>query len=242
MKKAIKIAVMTIGVLLFTAGNSWANTVVYDKVELFQTETFFTDMFEITDAGSYLATLTDFEFPTSMIDAGMSVTTATDLLGSLLAPGSFNFDATPGNYFVSFFGFADVSAPQLGQYGIEISRVSAEVPVPAAVWLWSDRPCRSGAPPTSTESIKLINHDNQILRRMTMKMMQQRGTAMKTKLLQLIGAAALLLSGSGVALADTVGFNPETSNVNVGDMFSVDIVGEFTEQALVMGNAPDVKV
>jgi len=29
-------------------------------------------------------------------------------------------------------GFADVSAPQLGQYGIEISQVS----IPAAVWLF----------------------------------------------------------------------------------------------------------
>jgi hypothetical protein len=132
MKKAFKIAVMTIGVLLFTAGNSWANTVVYDKVELFQTETFFTDTFEIFEAGIYTAILTDFEFPVPMIATGMSVTTATESLGSLLAPGSFNFNATPGDYFVSFFGFADLSAPQLGQYGIEIS----QVPVPAAVWLF----------------------------------------------------------------------------------------------------------
>jgi hypothetical protein len=132
MKKAFKIAAMTVGVLLFTAGTSWANTVVYEKVELFQTETFFTDMFEVTDAGSYLATLTDFEFPVPMVATGMSVTTATDLLGSLLAPGSFTFDVMPGSYFVSFFGFADTSAPQLGQYGIEIS----QVPVPAAIWLF----------------------------------------------------------------------------------------------------------
>ena len=131
MKKAFKIAVMAVGVLLFTAGTSWANTVVYEKVELFQTETFFTDTFEILDAGSYMATLTDFEFPAPMMATGMSVTTATDMLGNLLAPGSFTFDAMPGSYFVSFFGFADTSAPQLGQYGIEIS----QVPVPAAVWL-----------------------------------------------------------------------------------------------------------
>jgi len=131
MKKAFTIAVMAVGVLLFTAGTSWANTVVYDKVELFQTETFFTDSFEIIDAGSYLATLTDFEFPEPMISTGMSVVTATELLGSLLAPGSFTFDAMPGNYSVTFFGFADKSPPQLGQYGIEIS----QVPVPAAVWL-----------------------------------------------------------------------------------------------------------
>ena len=123
---------MTIVALLVTAGNSWANTVVYDKVELFQTGAFFTDMFEISEAGSYKATLTDFEFPIPMLATGMSITTATDLLGSLLAPGSFNFDATPGKYFVSFFGFADMSAPQLGNYGIEIS----QIPIPAAVWLF----------------------------------------------------------------------------------------------------------
>ena len=136
MKKAFKTAVMTIGALLFTAGNSWANAVVYDKVELFQTETFFTDTFEIFEAGSYMATLTDFEFPLPMIATGMSVTTATESLGSLLVPGAFTFDAAPGNYFVSFFGFATLSVPQLGQYGIEISQVSSPVPVPAAVWLF----------------------------------------------------------------------------------------------------------
>ena len=132
MKKALGTVIMTILALLVTAGNSWANTVVYDKVELFQTGAFFTDMFEISEAGSYKATLTDFEFPIPMLATGMSVTTATDLLGSLLAPGSFNFDATPGKYFVSFIGFADTDVPQLGQYGIEIS----QVPIPAAIWLF----------------------------------------------------------------------------------------------------------
>ena len=88
---------MTIGALLFTAGNAWANTVVYDRVELFQTQAYFTDTFEILDAGSYRATLTDFEFPAAMTDTGMDVTTTTDSLGSLMAPGSFTFNATPGN-------------------------------------------------------------------------------------------------------------------------------------------------
>jgi hypothetical protein len=133
MKKTFMIVVMTIGALLFTVGNSWANTVVYDKVELFQTETFFTDTFEIFDAGSYMATLADFEFPAVMTDTGMSVTTATESMGNLLAPGSFNFNATAGKYFVSFFGIAAASAPlQLGMYGMEISLI----PLPAAVWLF----------------------------------------------------------------------------------------------------------
>ena len=133
MKKVFKIIAVTIGAFLITAGHSQANAAaVYDKVELFQTETFFTDTFTVIDAGTYMATLTDFEFPVPMIATGMSVTTATESLGSLLAPGSFNFEVTPGDYFVSFFGFADVSAPELGQYGIEIS----QIPVPAAVWLF----------------------------------------------------------------------------------------------------------
>ena len=131
MRNTLRTVVMTIVALIVMVGNALANTVVYDKVELFQTGVFFTDPFEITEAGSYKASLTDFEFPMPMVATGMSVTTATDLLGSLLAPGSFNFDATPGKYFVSFYGFADMSAPQLGQYGIDIS----QVPVPASVWL-----------------------------------------------------------------------------------------------------------
>ena len=56
-------------------------------------------------------------------------------------------------------------------------------------------------------------------------------TTMKTRILRLIGAAVLLFSTGGVALAATVGFNPGTSNVAVGDAFSVDIVGDFTDLA-----------
>jgi hypothetical protein len=55
-----------------------------------------------------------------------------------------------------------------------------------------------------------------------------RGSATKTvKLLRALGAAALFLSSSGMALSatTTVGFNPSESNVNVGQIFTVDIVG-----------------
>jgi hypothetical protein len=133
MIKAFRIIVMTVCTLLVTTGNSRASTVVYDRVELFKTETFFTEMFDIDETGRYRATLTDFNFPVPMSATGMSITTATDMLGSLLAPGSFMFNATPGKYFVSFFGFANEStSPQFGQYGIEIQ----DVPVPTAVWLF----------------------------------------------------------------------------------------------------------
>jgi hypothetical protein len=136
MEKTFRILVMTIGALLLTAGNSWANTVVYDKLELFKTETFFIEQFEISEAGSYMATLTNFDFPAPMIYTGMSVVTTTQLLGSTLGAGSFTFDATPGIYSVGFFGTADpstVSNPSnLGMYGMQIS----QIPIPAAMWLF----------------------------------------------------------------------------------------------------------
>jgi hypothetical protein len=136
MKKIFRIAIMTIGALLITTGNSWAS-IVYDKVELFETQKIFTDVFKISEAGSYQATLTDFEFPVAMAATGMDVTTTTSTLGKLLAPGSFIFDATPGNYYVSFYGIAEALSKtlpdtKLGQYGIDIS----QIPVPPAVWLF----------------------------------------------------------------------------------------------------------
>jgi len=57
-------------------------------------------------------------------------------------------------------------------------------------------------------------------------------TQMNKKLLQLIGATALLFGSGGAALADTVEFSPSVSTVNMGDMFNVDIVGSgFAELA-----------
>ena len=131
MRKVLKIAVLTIGAWFFTAGNSWASMVVYEEVELFDTLSVLNDTFTVTDAGTHMATLTDFDFPELMAQSGMAVSTATELLGSLNAPGSFTFEATPGEYFVAFFGEAGAST-SYGMYGIDISRV----PVPAAVWLF----------------------------------------------------------------------------------------------------------
>jgi len=57
-------------------------------------------------------------------------------------------------------------------------------------------------------------------------------TAMKTKLLRLVGAAVLLSSSGGVALADAVGFTSSAGSVVPGATLTVDIVGTgFTELA-----------
>ncbi len=95
-----------IALVALLAGPAAASSVVFEKVELFQGKTFFTETFQIGSAGSYQATLTDFEFPKPMKKMGLNVTTSTDTLGSLFAPGSFDFEADPGTYYVSFFALA----------------------------------------------------------------------------------------------------------------------------------------
>jgi hypothetical protein len=53
-----------------------------------------------------------------------------------------------------------------------------------------------------------------------------------TRLLHTLGAATVIFGSSGAVLADTVGFDPDTSTVMVSDTFAVDIVGsDFTELA-----------
>ena len=55
------------------------------------------------------------------------------------------------------------------------------------------------------------------------------GASLQSKMLRLVGAVALFFS-SGLALADTVGFNPSPSIVAPSETFNVDIVGiGFTE-------------
>lgn len=114
---------------------------VFEKVSFLTGSDYFTDKFTIDIAGTYQVTLTDFEFPAPLAESGLNVTSATESFGSLIGPGSFSFDAQPGSYYLSFFA----TAPDLGQYGIEIAQygivvsqpgdVSA-VPVPAAAWLF----------------------------------------------------------------------------------------------------------
>jgi hypothetical protein len=86
---------------------------IYEDVDIFSNSVHFTDNFSVAMQGMYKATLTDFEFPTPFSNSGLNVTTATDLLGEILGPGSFTFEAAPGDYFVSVFAsVAGVSAEE----------------------------------------------------------------------------------------------------------------------------------
>ncbi len=96
------------------AGNVMAASVtgdtIYEKVDMFNNYVHFTDGFTIDTKGVYEATLTDFEFPNAFKASGMNITTGSDSLGKLLGPGTFTFEAGPGNYYVSMF--AEVGGSQ----------------------------------------------------------------------------------------------------------------------------------
>jgi hypothetical protein len=157
-------SVIGAGALAFAAAGlpfmAQAATVVFEKVDVVSEPTAFAESFEITRPGPYQATLTDFEFPTAFDEIGLTVTSSTQKLGSLSAPGSFTFDAEPGTYYVGFLAIPEFqyTVPQffgllqaalnsasdvhpksavtdanfgVGMYGIEVKFV----PIPAAAWL-----------------------------------------------------------------------------------------------------------
>lgn len=99
---------MTTGITLVAllTGTTAASAAVYETVDLFKGKTFFTDSFDVDTAGNYQATLTDFEFPRAMKRMALHVTSSTDSLGSIFAPGSFDFEADAGTYYVSFLARA----------------------------------------------------------------------------------------------------------------------------------------
>ena len=134
MIRLIKLAAMTILVSLATTGTSSA-TPIYERTELFANTIAFTDTFTVVVADNYTATLVDFEFTVPLDTVAMSIISSTaGLLGSLLAPGSFTFDATPGMYDINVFAAAGSTSTNVGFFGISIEQTT--VPEPAALALF----------------------------------------------------------------------------------------------------------
>ncbi len=102
-----KLLPLALSTACLLASNSWAasvtDNVVYETAAIFNNETYFTDTFQVSQAGTYQATLTDFEFPNLLSSSGLNVTTSTGSLATLYGPGSVTFEANPGDYYVSLF-------------------------------------------------------------------------------------------------------------------------------------------
>jgi hypothetical protein len=129
MKKYLSILAGLLALVMFIPS---ANaSIVYEDVGFLDGFEYGTDSFIIGDAGTYKATLTDFEFPAGFDYLALIVTSATDTYGSVELTGDttgmFSFHADPGTYFASIIGD---TGGGLGLYGVEI----ASVPEPST-WL-----------------------------------------------------------------------------------------------------------
>lgn len=135
--KKIGVALGALLLLAFSTGPQ-AAYVPLDEVAFITGTDISVFEFEITMAipGGFTTTLTDFEFPEAFDALLMTITSATQTLGTLLAPGSFTFNADPGTYFASVIGVA-TGALNLGLAGIEVQAIGGPVtvPLPPAVWL-----------------------------------------------------------------------------------------------------------
>ena len=120
-------------VLLSTPQFAGASTVFETTGFLIGTESVTFDFEADTAPFTYRATLSDLsEAPIFGFDfLYLSLTTSTDTVNSIVGPGIFTFDATPGEtYFANIFGIGG-GRVGAGLFGIEITAV----PVPPALLL-----------------------------------------------------------------------------------------------------------
>jgi hypothetical protein len=75
--------------------------------------------FSVLGVARYSAVVSDLGFPAAFADLSAIVTTGTQRVGSIFGSGTFNFDASAGNYFVNLI--AQPGASELaGTYGLQL--------------------------------------------------------------------------------------------------------------------------
>ncbi len=75
-----------------------------------------------TGSTAFRVALTDLAFPRTFKDLGAIVSRGADVIGKVLNSSQFDFNATPGNYFVTFIATPDATEPtKAGTYGIRVA-------------------------------------------------------------------------------------------------------------------------
>jgi len=117
-------------------------SLVYEEVAFVDGVKTSVESFSDLDKGTYSLTLTNFEFPEALSSLGASITSATDMVGSLLLDEQNSSETLifeivqPDTYYLSVFGIAG-STYNLGMYGVELSQIGVSaVPLPAAAYLF----------------------------------------------------------------------------------------------------------
>ena len=113
--------------------------VVYENVGFIGGHERVSESFQITDSGTYQATLIDFEFPEAFELLSLSVVTATEEMGRVSTEGYFIFEADPGTYYANLFGWSG-GGLDLGLYGVQVALIDgfdsvSPVPLPAPIVL-----------------------------------------------------------------------------------------------------------
>ncbi|RLU01150.1 hypothetical protein [Ketobacter sp.] len=116
-----------------------AGQVVYESVEFVDGYDYSVVRLDDLAQGTYQLTLTDFAFPEALTQLGVTFTTATETLGSMMLGGgsilqdSITFDITEhDSYYLAVFGRAN-GASALGLYGVELKNLVSHVPLPASL-------------------------------------------------------------------------------------------------------------
>jgi len=113
---------------------------VLDDVQIVTGSTTTSTAFEITAAGTYTVTLTDFAFPDPFQSLALAITSATATLALLTEPGSFDLVLDgPMQLFALVFGVPNEESG-VGLYGVNIVLArngggGEPVPLPASAWL-----------------------------------------------------------------------------------------------------------
>jgi hypothetical protein len=119
--------------LMFSFGISTAqaSTVVYEDSEVVFADSVSTNSFDVDRAGTYEATLVDFEYTSAFDILSLNITQNDTVLGFGFDTGTFTFDVlTPGTLMAHL-----VANPKEGEKGLYALQIMA-VPIPPALLLF----------------------------------------------------------------------------------------------------------
>jgi hypothetical protein len=92
--------------------------------------TFYAGRISVTNSASYKVTASDLAFPAAFANLSTAVTRGADRIGLVFGGGSFNFAATPGNYFVNVIAQPNATE-KAGTYALS----TTQLPPPPVVTL-----------------------------------------------------------------------------------------------------------
>jgi hypothetical protein len=111
------------GVTVATTGSP--PTVLLDSTQAVGS-VFVSSTLNVTQAGAYDVTLGDLAFPGAFQNLAVVVSRGSQIFGKIFVAGTFNINATPGQYEITF-----VATPASSNYGLYSLRVASSVPTVA---------------------------------------------------------------------------------------------------------------